>query len=46
VQIDALEVGTEAELEDLELRQLGEDTVLPHAFPLIGLQDDSVRHGP
>ena len=46
VEVDACEVGTEAELEDLELGQLGKDAVLPHALALARLQDDSVRHGP
>jgi len=46
VQVDTLEVRAEAELEDLELRQLRKDAVLPHLFPLTGLEDDSVRHRP
>jgi len=46
VQRDALEVGAEAQLEDLELRELDEDAVLPHARALTRIQHDSVRHGP
>jgi len=45
VEVDALEVGAEAELEDRELGQLGEHAVFPYPLALSGLEDDSVRHG-
>lgn len=44
VEVDAREVRAEAELEDLELGQLREYAVLPHALALAGLENDSVRH--
>jgi len=44
VKVDAREIRAEAELEDLELRQLGKDAVLPHPLALARLENDSVRH--
>jgi hypothetical protein len=44
VQVDSLEVGAEAELEDLELGKLGEHAVLPDLLAVARLENDSVRH--
>src|SRR5581483_8989787 len=45
VQVDALELGREAELEDLEVGQLGENAVPPDRLALARADDDA-RHRP